>query len=138
MADETLWLFGKMSPESSTPMTTPSGASSEPSWGWMKPLKLKQGAGLRLAFWLEKPPEWVGESSTPNTSALPSGGGECSLLPRLVNLSEVLERGPVHPRFSLSARAAQGILRRAGRRGKRLPELLERALLRVAGGTAVK
>lgn len=132
-----LW-SGRMSPESSTPRTTPSGASSEPSWGWMKPLKLKQGAGLRQAFSLEKPPEWVGESSTPNTSGSPSAGGASSLLPRLVNLSEVLERGPVHPRFSLSARAAQGILRRSERRGKRLPELLDKALRQVAGGTADK
>jgi hypothetical protein len=35
-------------------------------------------------------------------------------------------------KYFLSARAAEGILRRAGRRGKKLPELLEKALLSVA------
>lgn len=43
-------------------------------------------------------------------------------------LSQILEDSP-HPRFSLSAKACQGILNRANRRGKKLPEPLERALL---------
>lgn len=43
-------------------------------------------------------------------------------------LSQVLEKGLVHPRFFLSARACQGILRRAERRGKQLPLLLKAAL----------
>jgi hypothetical protein len=46
-------------------------------------------------------------------------------------LSTILE-GSVAPRYSLSARAAQGILRRAEKRGKRLPEHLAAALIRVA------
>ena len=37
-------------------------------------------------------------------------------------------------KYFLSARAARGILRRAERRGKELPEMLHRALLQVAGG----
>lgn len=50
-----------------------------------------------------------------------------------VSLSEVLETGPVPARYYLSPRAASGILRRAEKRGKRLPELLAQALLGVAG-----
>jgi hypothetical protein len=47
------------------------------------------------------------------------------------SLSEVLEPH-VAPKYFLSARAAQGILRRAEKRGKTLPELLEAALRSVA------
>jgi len=46
----------------------------------------------------------------------------------VASLSDVLEIGTVPPRFSLSAKACSGILRRAERRGKKLPELLQRAL----------
>ena len=46
-------------------------------------------------------------------------------------LSAILEVCP-HPRYSLSALACQGILRRAERRGKELPEILKEALIRQA------
>jgi hypothetical protein len=52
----------------------------------------------------------------------PSDDGVCSL-------SHVLEDGrAVPPRFYLSQRACEGILRRAERRGKELPPLLLEAL----------
>lgn len=51
-----------------------------------------------------------------------------------VPLSEVLQEN-VTPRFSLSPKAASGILRRAERRGKTLPAHLEAALEAVAGAT---
>ena len=44
-------------------------------------------------------------------------------------LSQILEENPL-PKYSLSARACQGILNRAERRGKMLPELLMKALKR--------
>ena len=44
------------------------------------------------------------------------------------HLSQILEGSP-HPKYSLSARACQGILNRASRRKKKLPEMLEQALL---------
>lgn len=47
------------------------------------------------------------------------------------SLSQVLET-TVHPRYCLSARAAQGILTRAERRGKRIVEPLRTALLQSA------
>ena len=57
-----------------------------------------------------------------NTSEYPSEGVECLL-------SDILEVGNIPPKFYLSERACQGILNRAERRGKKLPEMLYRALL---------
>ena len=42
-------------------------------------------------------------------------------------LSQILEDSP-HPKYSLSVKACQGILRRAEKRGKALPEMLKAAL----------
>jgi hypothetical protein len=50
-----------------------------------------------------------------------SAGDVCSL-------SDVLETQPLPQRFSLSAKACAGILRRAERRGKALPPMLKAAL----------
>lgn len=60
---------------------------------------------------------WTLNSSEHNGIHAPyrSAGDVCSL-------SDVLETGSVPPRFSLSAKACSGILRRAERRGKALPE----------------
>jgi hypothetical protein len=58
----------------------------------------------------------------------PSGGAVCSL-------SDILEEpGSVPQRYYLSAKACQGILRRAAKRGKELPPMLHRALSQVAEG----
>jgi hypothetical protein len=125
-------LFGKMSLESSQQKTTPSGVSSEDCLGAMTPLKLKTASGLKQAFCVQKPSEWVGESLTPNTLPWLNGVGESFSLPCLVNLSQVLEVADVHPRYFLSAKACSGILRRAERRGKELPEQLRLALAATA------
>ena len=53
----------------------------------------------------------------------------------VATLSEILEVANVPPRFSLSAKACAGILRRAQRRGKQLPPMLKQALKQAAGGT---
>jgi hypothetical protein len=58
-----------------------------------------------------------------------SDGDVCSL-------SDVLETGSVPQRFSLSAKACSGILRRAERRGKALPPMLKQALEQVASMAA--
>ena len=42
-------------------------------------------------------------------------------------LSQILV-DEAHPKYSLSAKACQGILNRASRRGKQLPEILQQAL----------
>jgi hypothetical protein len=50
-------------------------------------------------------------------------------------LSDVLETGELPRRYYLTPRACQGILRRAEKRGKDLPEALKSALLAVASQT---
>jgi hypothetical protein len=61
------------------------------------------------------------ECLTLSTSEWPSDAAVCSL-------SDTLVTGAVPQRFFLSATACQGILRRAEKRGKTLPEALRRAL----------
>jgi hypothetical protein len=51
------------------------------------------------------------------------------------SLSDILETGEVPQRYYLSATACRGILRRAEKRGKELPEALRSALLAVASQT---
>lgn len=63
-----------------------------------------------------------GECWTHDTSECPNGGGASS------SLRDVLHRGSVPEMFSLSPRAAAGILRRATKRGRTLPASLEAAL----------
>lgn len=64
---------------------------------------------------------WCGELTTRNT-------GECPNAVVVSRLSQILEETP-HPKYNLTAKACQGILRRAARRGKKLPEILERVLI---------
>ena len=49
------------------------------------------------------------------------------------SLSAILQQSPVPERFYLSPKACVGILRRAGLRGKTLPEPLAHALRQAAG-----
>ena len=72
-----------------------------------------------------------GEALTLNTSVWPKDAGVCSL-------SDTLETGNVPQRFFLSAKACQGILRRAKKRGKKLPEQLLQALSQVAQAESQK
>ena len=62
--------------------------------------------------------------------------GECPSVENASHLSQILEASP-HQKYSLSAKACLGIVRRAERRGKELPPLLKTALLNQAmgGGT---
>jgi len=74
---------------------------------------------------------WHGGFLMPDTSEFRSVVGESSLLPVEPTLSMILEER-ADSRYALSSRAAAGILRRAGRRGRKLPEALEAALKAVA------
>ena len=125
-------LFGKTCQGSCQQKTMPLDALSQESWGSMRPLSLKKASGIKQAFSVEKPSEWVIESSTPNTLGWLRGVEGSFSLPCLVKLSKVLERGPVHQKYFLSEKACSGILRRAERRGKALPEPLRQALQAVA------
>ena len=55
--------------------------------------------------------------------------GECPSVAVESRLSQILE-AEVHPKYYLSAKACDGILRRAERRGKELPPMLRGALER--------
>lgn len=71
---------------------------------------------------------WCGELTTRNT-------GECPNAVVVSRLSQILEETP-HPKYNLTAKACQGILRRAERRGKDLPKLLKEVLIRQSQGTS--
>ena len=129
-------LFGKTCQGSCQRKTMLLDASSQESWGSMRPLSLKKASGIKQAFSVEKPSEWVIESSTPSTLGWLRGVEESFSLPCLVSLSKVLESGPVHQKYFLSEKACSGILRRAERRGKALPEPLRQALQAVAGASS--
>ena len=116
---------GRMSPESSQPKITHSGAFWE-----RLPAKMTrsshQGADGQTLVLLMAPKEQLrGESSTPNISEWPNDAAVCSL-------SQVLEQTSIPQRFFLSSKACAGILRRAEKRGKKLPEHLRQALVAVA------
>ena len=57
--------------------------------------------------------------------------GECPKEEKGSRLSQILEEHPL-PKYCLSEKACQGILNRAERRGKKLPELLRETLIRQA------
>ena len=59
--------------------------------------------------------------------------GECPSVENASHLSQILEASPL-PKYSLSAKACLGIVRRAERRGKELPPILKAALLNQAAG----
>ena len=94
----------------------------------MKPLELKPGNGLKQAFFVARPCEWVGESSTPNSMPWLSSVGDYFYVPCRVSLSSILEKGPVPAKYWLSKKACLGNLRRGERAGKKLPEALLKAL----------
>lgn len=62
----------------------------------------------------------------PNTGESPREENESSLL-------QILEETP-HQKYYLSAKACAGILKRAEKRGRELPEILKEALIRQAQG----
>ena len=60
---------------------------------------------------------------------LTHNSGECPKEENVSLLSQILEDNP-HPKYCLSEKACQGILNRANKRDKKLPEILEQALIR--------
>jgi hypothetical protein len=123
-----LSLFGRMSPELSVPTEE---KISEPCWKNLPALhsQMFQFLDLRVGGADGAEPEqsletdgaWLGDSLTLNIGESPSAERE-SLL------SWILEDN-VPQKYYLSAKACQGILIRASRRGKALPDLLKTALL---------
>ena len=106
-------LSGKMFLESCRPTEEKILVASSEGWGnW--------GTGGHIGCWTLNGAEHTGIQE-PSRSA----DGVCSL-------SDVLEISAVQPRFYLSQKACNGILRRAARRGKELPPMLLAALEAVA------
>lgn len=134
-----LSLFGKMFPERSVQTAEKTSApcwKNLPAWNnqTLQFLDLRGGAdGAKLEQSLETDGLWRGDSWTVNISEWPSAESVSLLSSTLeVNAPE---------KYYLSARACQGILTRASRRGKTLPDLLQTALLemiewwQMGGGT---
>lgn len=82
--------------------------------------KAGQLGGATTMRW-EDDGAWLGECMTRNTGESPNAAVGS-------RLSQILEATP-QEKYSLSAKACQGILRRAERRGKDLPETLKAVLL---------
>ena len=127
-----LSLFGKTCPELSVPTEE---KISEPCWknlpAWnnqtLQSLDLRGGAdGAKPEQSPETDGLWLGDSSMLNI-------GESPNVENVLLLSWILEDNAPQ-KYYLSARACQGILTRASRRGKPLPEVLRQALLDVIGG----
>ena len=74
--------------------------------------------------------EWRGESLTLNIPEFPNFRGRSRSEGDVSSLSDILIRGSIPQRYYLTARCAEGILRRAERRGKPLPPVLKEALIR--------
>lgn len=128
-----LSLFGRMSPELSVPTEE---KISELCWKNLPALHSQTFQFLDLRVWgadganpVQSPePDglWHGDSSMLNI-------GESPNVENVLRLSQILE-GNVPQKYYLSARACQGILTRASRRGKPLPDILRQALMDVIGG----
>lgn len=82
-------------------------------------LCLRTGGLIQDVFW-EEDSALLGEFSTRSFLEYHNGGVES-------RLSQILQGGQLR-KYYLSAKACQGILNRAARRGKELPEMLRMAL----------
>lgn len=117
---------GRTCPERSAPTTEktlPQSSKKRSGSSSRKPplfLYLKRDGPQADASWVTDG-ALLGEFSTQSFGESPRDGVES-------RLSQILEDNP-HPKYYLSAKACQGILNRAARRGKGLPEALRRALV---------
>jgi hypothetical protein len=124
--DLDLW-YGKMSPERSAQTKA---RTLEQSLKKLRELRIKPPLylDLRKENGVQAEPSWemggalLGEYMTHSF-------GECPREERESRLSQILEGGRLQ-KYYLSAKACQGILRRAEKRGKELPPMLKEALIR--------
>src|SRR3990170_8718087 len=119
----TLWSVTDLPPSSSRTYRASSPVIEGGTWRRSSVAWGTSGTGGRFGF------------STLATSECPSAddgssSSVCAAVP--TTLTDVLQPS-APPRFSLSARAARGILRRASKRGRMLPSALEEALTGLAG-----
>ena len=122
--------------KTSQPYSKKSSKSSNRKPPVLKCLKTVGQVGGGTTMKWEDDGAWYGELTTRNTGEKPSETAAqemCSKWgPHSVaeesRLSQILEETP-QEKYSLSAKACLGILRRAERRGKDLPKLLKHVLL---------
>lgn len=123
---------GKMSPELSAP--TKERTLGQSSRKQSKSQSRKSPLFLSLRTDGQQPdasPMWEENGALLGAFSMLSFG-ECPSAENASHLSQILEASP-HPKYSLSAKACLGIVRRAEHRGKELPPLLKAALLNQAG-----
>ena len=126
MCDPDLWC-GKTSPEHSAPQKAKTSDVSS---------KRPRGSSKKMPLFLDlrtengRPPDvsWATDGASLGVYSTHSFGESPSVAAES-RLSQILEGTP-HPKYYLSAKACQGILRRAQHRGKELPEMLKEALER--------
>lgn len=136
MSDAAGW-SGRMSPErshqTSGVTSKRSSRKSSASQSQKPPMFLcltREGGQSQDASW-----EWTaaGQSHTEfsmlNTGAFPKDAVESTL-------SQILE-AQAHPKYYLSEMACLGILRRAEKRGKELPDILKQTLIRQSLGVTL-
>ena len=129
LCDLGLW-SGKMCPEHSAATvdeisqrsSRKSSASSNRKPPILKCLKRDGQLGAATTMRWVDDGAWLGECMTRNTGESPNAAV-------VSRLSRILEETP-QEKYCLSAKACQGILRRAERRGKDLPEALKTELIR--------
>ena len=73
---------------------------------------------------------YAGEYLTLNTPEFPNSQGRSRSEGSVSSLSDILIIGNIPPKYYLTVKCAEGILRRAERRGKPLPPVLKAALIR--------
>lgn len=117
--------FGKTYPEPCPATTEKTSESSLKSSAGSKPqtlqyLDLTGGGGTLLGAL------WVTVSALPGASWT-LNSGESPNVAAESHLWQILQDNP-HPKYCLSARACQGVLNRAAKRGKALPQMLLEAL----------
>lgn len=120
-----LSLFGKTCPEPSHPIKEMTSEQSSKSFAKSS---MRGYQFLDLSPTNGNPPErlWVTVSPSRGGSSM-RNSGECPSAARESTLWQILQDNAPE-RYYLSARACEGILRRAERRGKALPTMLREAL----------
>ena len=126
---------GKTSQEHSVPTTEKISKRSSPKSSGSSKQTLPVFLYLKTANGQNPDVSWVSETTDVRFPSLGDytthSFGESPREENVSRLSQILVDAP-HPKYCLSARACQGILNRAERRGKELPEILKNALIEQA------
>ncbi len=94
------------------------------------PLHQEAGEKVELLQMPTTATQWHGECLTLNIPEFPNFQGQSRNAGDVSSLSDILEVGNIPPRYYLTKKCSEGILRRAERRGKDLPVVLKEALIK--------